>query len=281
MAKKQNRALAALGSVNLDEKKEANATSDELQAEIRRLRQELAQVGDNSELKTQIVELEQELEALGKSIIRIDDHHWRFLRFEMTPVDLTIPDSVTQEELEALGYALSGLDTAIQFWIGKWANTIVQDVVDDNERGRLYNELADHFGYSRRSIKNYASVERNLRVSLRRDTLSFTIHRMVAECSEKLKGREFELIEWADKNQPSTRQFAEYMNTLVKDTSIPKAKVTNDSFLFSKDRKPKINQLQASWSKARNGDSDALKIAQDEISKIRKWLNDLEDSLTE
>ena len=175
---------------------------------------------------------------------------------------------------------LSSLGSATQFWIGDWANLYVGDEKDDRLRGALYNKLADEFGFNLKTLQNYASVCRNLDVSLRRETLNFSIHRIVAECHESLKGREKEFLDWAEQHRPSTREFDKYLASQLVASKAAQPMIVED--LFAKSRIPKINtKLQQEFAKARNGDTKARTRVLGKITECRKWLDELEGDLDE
>jgi hypothetical protein len=256
-------------------------TRDESQvdaAELLNLAEEAFDTGDNITIRNRHAQNE-----LEHAIVRVDDNRWRFRNFEMTLTQLVIPSVIDEEETDALGNILAGMDSAIQFWIGDWTNIYVGDEDIDQERGKTYAYLSEKFGITHRTLKNYASVCRIISVSLRRDTVSFTIHREVAELPEQLKGYEEYFLDWAEKTNATKRELQAHIAEKKREISGKAATrilPTQDSFLFDKTRKPQINSFQKLWSKAQNGDQKALEKTRQEIEKHRKWLDEVEDSLS-
>lgn len=217
------------------------------------------------------------IEQANSTIVKIDDDTWQFRKFRLSSVGIKSHDNIDAGDIDDLGWILSSLGSATQFWIGDWANMYIKPSMNDLERGQRYDEIAKHFDIPNNTIRTYASVCRNMDVSMRMDTLNFTIHRLVVECHESLKGRELEMLDWANENHPTTRVFKTYINGLM---TANKPSITENSFLFSKNRIPKVNtSLQEKWSKARGGNAKARTHVIGKITEFRQWLNDLEDSL--
>ena len=215
----------------------------------------------------------------ANAIVLNSDGMYHYRRFRMTLTQLIIPEDISPEEFDALGYFLKGMDNAVQFWIGDWANLYVGDEPNDQERGKLYTELADRFGMQVRTIQNYASVCRNLEVSLRRETVSFTHHREVAELPESLKGQEEYFLTWTENNDASVSTLKKHIADTLAGMQKTKQHITKDSFLFSKDRFPKPLGLAKIWSKAKNGDKKAKSQVLGELAQLRKWADEVEESL--
>lgn len=255
---------------------------------------------DNPELqraKAQVVELEtriRELEENGatrediedyiersseKSIVAVDNNLWRFRKFELSPTTIIPPSKFDIADADELGYMLAKLESASQFWLGEWASWYVANESDNQKRSKAYKDLAEQFDVNPRTLQNYANVCRNLPSSLRREDVSFSIHRMVAECHKSLKNRQGELLNWASENHATAKQFAEYLSSLTDSPEEEPEVVKN--YLFSKDRQPKLAGLETIWSKARNKDRTARTKVIGTITEFRKWLDELEESLDE
>jgi hypothetical protein len=152
-----------------------------------------------AELTTEIEELRQQVN--GALIKR--DSSYLFRRVQLTPIGLVMPDDgINEQEVAELGWALSSLSGAVNFWLGDWANLYLYDreqkkgsPLTKEERGELYEELIRDFGLdSSRSLRQYASVCRTLAPSIRIDGLSFSHHQLAAFLPEELKGREQEFL---------------------------------------------------------------------------------------
>jgi hypothetical protein len=218
--------------------------------------------------------------ALSNSIIPIARGMFGLGRFQMSRIHLIPPDNVTPQELNALGHVLANMDDVLQFWIGDWANLCLGDEDNEQERGKIYKELEMEFGIKARTIQNYASVCRNMPPSLRREGAGFSIHRMIAELPEKLKGQADAILDVAADENMTVAELKLYVEQKLTELKDPqKPRLTTDSFLFSKDRLPKLSTLASKWSKAKSGDNDAKTQIIEEIVNHRKWLDELEESL--
>jgi hypothetical protein len=218
--------------------------------------------------------------APANAIVPNGDGTMRFLNFRMTGTQLIVPEDISDEEFDALGYMLKGMDNAVQFWIGDWANIYVRPEMNQFESSAIYEDIAEKFGLNKKTLQNYASVCRNLDASLRREALNFSIHREVAELPELLKGQETHFLDWAIQEDASVVKLKMYIAKTLADMQEKKQHIADESFLFSKDRMPKIgNVFQNRWTKARNGDKNAKSLVLDELTQIRKWADEIEESL--
>lgn len=153
------------------------------------------------ELKSEIDELRQQVEgAMVKS-----GNAYNFRRFQLTPIGLVSPEDINDLEFTELGYALSSLSGAVNFWLGDWANLYIDQKqrekggeLSEEERSEIYKELVHDFGLSSyRSLQQYASVCRSVSPSIRIEGVSFSHHQLVAFLPKRLKGREREFLEQA------------------------------------------------------------------------------------
>jgi hypothetical protein len=242
-------------------------------------------VDDYRETSSRLEELESEnrkLEAEIQSAIVVRENGLTtYKRFTLMPTHLVIPEDVTQEEADDLGHALVRVESATQFWMGDWANLYIQGAQDDFERGQIYQELAERFGIERKTLQNYASVGRQLDPSRRREGLSYSHHAEVANLPLNLKHRADALLEIAVTERLSVRALRDLIGQELHALDQPTT-VTQDSWLFAKDRVPRIgNQFQTMWSKARNGDKSAKKQLREMIHSYQKWLEDVDKSIDE
>lgn len=256
------------------------------EARIRELQDRIHELegasGNNVDYSEEIAELEELRSQVERSIVQVTEREWRFQRFKMNAIELKPPPDFSEEEFNALGDVLSGMGTAVQFWLGDWANLYIGDEENEQKRGEYYQYLSERFNIKRRTLQNYASVCRALEPSLRREGVTFSIHREVAELPEILKGKESTILDWAMTNDATVRELQEYIS-IMKQAKLGGARksslITDDSWLFGKKRKPRINLLQKLWGKSQNGDVKAEVEAREEIAKMRKWLDALEDSM--
>lgn len=153
-----------------------------------------------AELEKKLKEAETQIEVYKQAaIVSVGEKGFVFRNFSLSKVGIEVTGSITEQDADALGYALKKVDSALQFWFGDWANLYLTDGMNDNQRGHVYERLAQEFGIEHRTLNNYASVCRTIAVSLRRETLLFSHHRIVSELPEVLKGRESEFLDKAVK----------------------------------------------------------------------------------
>lgn len=135
-------------------------------------------------------------------------------RCELTPTGLLFPSDLTIEEWSDIGQTLRRLDTSLQWMLGDWANWFVesQNPKDDNERGVLYDNLAEEFDMKKRTIQDYAYVSRGVGVSERSETLSFGHHRIVASLHRD------EQMEWLQKAEANNWSVAQLRNEIKGDS---------------------------------------------------------------
>lgn len=134
---------------------------------------------DPQEIEALNEEIKALTEQLSSALVK-DGDTYRFRRFQMTMTSLIAPAELSQEEADEFGALLGGMDDALNWWRGGWANLYVEGIEDDNERGKIYDQLAELFNMNSRTLRNCASIDRNVQVSRRRDTLSFSHHVEVA-----------------------------------------------------------------------------------------------------
>lgn len=177
-------------------------------------------------------ELLSEIETLRRQIegalIRAGNV-FEFRRFRLTPTMLIAPNDMNELEFDELGYALSSLSGAVNFWMGDWVNFYLADAekqkggeLSEQERGVIYEELKDRFAFDGvRSLQQYASVCRILPPSMRVEGVSYTHHQLIAFLPEELKGRETELFQKVVDEKLSTRQLDGLIHKMAKGLLLP------------------------------------------------------------
>ena len=178
-------------------------------------------------------------DSLNKALVQVSETDFAFRNFYLTRVGLTLKGDITEDDADALGYALKKVDSALQFWIGDWALLYLDDDMDDNQRGDVYAFLAEKFGIEHKTLNNYASICRALEVSRRRETLTFSHHAELAYLPESLQGHEEKFLDEAIINQWSVRQLREAIQS-AKTTS----KTTNKQLDTIIDTKHIVKQVR-------------------------------------
>lgn len=232
------------------------------------------------EEEQQLQELQERNEDLqaqvDSAIVPVGDDRMVFRRFHMTSTDLIFPPDATIPEADELGIMLSGLDTAMQWWIGSWANFYTRDIADKNKRSAMYGTLAAAFGFEHQTIKDYAWVYRTIPASWRKDGhVTFTHHLEVARLGEYHIHHAQALLEEAFREGYSTRD----LRRMVVEIKNPKQDIVIHDYLH-RGSKPSISTIETSISRAitTGKDKDVVK-AQEAIAKAKRWLQLLENEL--
>lgn len=149
------------------------------------------------------------IEAPNNAIVLNPDDTYQFRRWKMTSIDLSVPDSVTRDELRDFGEMLGGLEGASSWWKGLFANIFVEGIKDDFERGLIYDEVADEFNMDKKTLRNCAVVCRFFAdPSQRWDGLFFS-HHLVASGRDDAQ----ELLALAYENGWSVSQLRSHMSS--------------------------------------------------------------------
>lgn len=106
----------------------------------------------------------------------IDARTFQFGRIELNATGLSAPQDLTEDEWFDVGYALLGVQSAIQWWLGDWLKE-----GEDRKWRDSYEELAERFSYEIDTVYHFASVARKVHQSIRRADLSFSHHRLVTK----------------------------------------------------------------------------------------------------
>ena len=105
-----------------------------------------------------------------------------YKRAVLTPVGLLLPDDATDAELIELWQVLRSMESSIQWLIGDWLNR------SERVWGQVYADVPD---YSYQTLKDYAYVARNVKLSVRTDKLSFGHHKLVAGIEDEAEQRQW------------------------------------------------------------------------------------------
>jgi hypothetical protein len=97
-----------------------------------------------------------------------------------TPVGLTLPPGLTEEQWTAAGAILVRAKSRVQWYLGDWLNYGEAAGYIDRKR---YDTAAAVTGYGRSTLYDLAWVARTIESSRRHEDLSWGHHRDVASCS--------------------------------------------------------------------------------------------------
>jgi hypothetical protein len=195
-----------------------------------------------------------------------------FGRCELTPIGLLMPDDLKLEEWLKIGEQFNALESALQWMIGDWAVRGEDNAdlwlegtqSDKQERNARYQALVETTGYKHGSIKNLASIARNIPYDERRASLSYSKHVAVAGLPvAKMR----ELLDYAESNPKTSvrelREKAMRAKGLKLPTPLP----------FAKDeRKSAFTKIMKSLSQGQHPDMN-------DIQALREWLDEIENDL--
>lgn len=256
-----------------------NADAEYERPQVEEMKEQLA------ETQSELSEAKSEIEVYKQTaFIRMEDGSFQFRNFNLRATGLKITGEYSDDDTEALGWALRKFDNAAQFGMGDWANLYVADVKDDDERSIVYNKLAKHFKLGNsQTLKDYAWVCRSLDASLRKDALTFSHHKEVAGLDENLKGEEELILQYAVDNELSVRDLREYIRV---ETLKKRGKPTTDAVVdvLHRDKKPKFSSVETQVHRALTSSKpEDIKKARTELLASREaaeiYFNALEDEL--
>lgn len=103
--------------------------------------------------------------------------------FEITPVGLKIPAGVSYEAWELAGKMLRFIDKGRAWWIGDWLN------YGERNYGEMYSQALDETDYDYSTLRIAKHVSNNVKLLRRRNNLSWSHHREVAQLDPKDQDR--------------------------------------------------------------------------------------------
>lgn len=108
------------------------------------------------------------------ALMQLEDGSIQQGKFILTRIGLMLTDELTKPEWEHVGSLLQQLDGAIQWLLG--------DYLAYSERvwKKTYDQFAAEWGRAPKTLRNYVWVASSVDMSLRKDTLDFSHHNLVA-----------------------------------------------------------------------------------------------------
>jgi len=98
-----------------------------------------------------------------------------------TKTALVLPDNISFDEWLELGETLKRMDASVQWWIGDWLNA------GERNYGEMYTQALDETVASYQTLRDYKWVTGRIELSLRKDNLSFSIHKEMASIKNEKK----------------------------------------------------------------------------------------------
>lgn len=95
--------------------------------------------------------------------------------FRLTPTGMTVDSNTPAlDDWEQVGVILRKLEGSIQWLIGDWF------VQGEHLWGSIYSSKAQALGFEEKTLRDYAYVARNVKLSIRIDNLAFAHHQVIA-----------------------------------------------------------------------------------------------------
>lgn len=142
-------------------------------------------------------------EAEEQDLALVDD------KFKFTSTGLIVRGNPTFQEWEDCGQLLAHIQKCIHWWIGDWLN------YGEQQWGEAFAQAVDPSRFAVQTLANDKWVASKIPRSLRKETLSFTHHALVAPLEPE------ERKEWLDKAETKRLTTAELRKQIKKAKSLP------------------------------------------------------------
>jgi hypothetical protein len=113
--------------------------------------------------------------AMETGLLVQREEGWAYGRTQIGRTGLVAPNDMNVEEYTDLGRFLLDIGSRLNWLLGDWLA-----YGDNREWGETYQQVAEQFGYSSKTLREYAYVCRNVNLSIRMDKLTFAHHQVVA-----------------------------------------------------------------------------------------------------
>lgn len=222
---------------------------------------------ENEELKLQLSELKGNKSAQALTIQSKKIQTGNFL---WTPTGLELLGDITLDDWQYTGEMLQLLDASIQWLIGDWAvcgeenedTWFGNGQGDKQDRHNRYLAMVEATGYSLGSIKNMASVARQIPKEYRFAEIPYSMYKDMAGLSAgKLKT----LVNTILNNSELTVRDVRDMAKKAKGLSLPEPHAIIDD-----DRRTAFNKIVSTLKKGN-------KPTQEQIEQVRAWLDEVEN----
>lgn len=192
------------------------------------------------------------------AIVPVDGGSFQYKRFALSPIGLTIPDDITQEEWLDVGQVLKQLETSIQWVVGDWAK--YAHVI----WGVGYDQIAEEFGYEVETLWTYASIANSIPTLIRNQGLSFSHHRFVA----KLDGEKQR--HWLERAASEGWTLSQMRKAMQGDPPTPLT--DTDRFVrFLAENRRKYTQFEKKFKRVGQGEKNQIsQMLDDEIGRLQE-----------
>jgi len=98
---------------------------------------------------------------------------------KVSPTSLHLDESLSYEDWEAVGIQLQRAGHAMLWWLGDWLRH------GEKRYGETYTQAIEHTGYAKQTLMDAAWVAGKIHPSLRRESLSWHHHKVIAALEPK------------------------------------------------------------------------------------------------
>ena len=121
-----------------------------------------------------------------------DNYDMEYQGFKLHSTGLKPIGTPTFKQWEEVGKFLKKSDKCVQFWIGDWIN------YGEKNYGEKYTQALEDTNYELHSLENMASVAKGVENSLRREHVSYGVHKEVAYLSPDKQDKILDIAESND-----------------------------------------------------------------------------------
>jgi len=195
------------------------------------------------------------IERASSRSLKVTENAFSFGRFTLTSNRLIIPEDTSLDEWSELGTVLFRMQGSMQWLIGDWL------VYGERQFQQDRRAIAEHFSLDIHTLDNYAWVARAVSDSLRKESLSFGHHALVAGRSPE------EQVFWLDQAEANQWSVAE----LRKAMSSNRLSAGNAPRLALADQNNRL-VMNRVWRSIEHGQE----IKGEDIAHLRRWLDEVE-----
>ena len=184
---------------------------------------------------------------------------------------LELPEDLPIEEWKEIGLTLCEVSQSVMWWIGDWIR------YGEGAYGEVYNQALEETGYEYKTLRNAVYVASRIKLSYRKDNLSWSHHAAVAP----LVPREQKVwLNRAEKKGWSRRQLQEE----IKKAKENKSDSEQDQDAAKHPLIQRINQFKGHLASMKEGEIGQLKKAEAQvflstIAECRKDIEELEEAI--
>ncbi len=154
---------------------------------------------------------------MENKLIKLENEIVPIQKCKATNTSLQIPEGTTIEEWDKIGGALKRFHKANKWWIGDWLN------FGERKYGEMFSQVMDDTELEYHTLQKYKWVASMIKMSLRRNNLSFTHHELTAGMKPKEQER---WLSEAEEEKWDTREMAKQIKEANKlpTPDLPKGK---------------------------------------------------------